>query len=64
MLGMWAGEGDGESAKYWLALVTEPENRWGSRHFLPDLLRLQRATDIVSAVFAATIVQTCIIHLK
>ena len=27
VLGMWAGEGDGESAKYWLAVLTELKNR-------------------------------------
>ena len=27
VLGMWAGDGDGESAKYWMAVLTELRNR-------------------------------------
>lgn len=27
VLGMWAGDGDGESAKYWMAALTELRNR-------------------------------------
>ena len=29
ILGMWAGDGDGESAKFWLAVLTELKNRGG-----------------------------------
>lgn len=62
ILGMWAGEGDGESAKFgWqcspnCAIV-------GSRHLLPGLRRPQGLPDSVSAAFPLATVQTCIIHL-
>ncbi|MEB3996482.1 transposase, partial [Mycobacterium ulcerans] len=63
VLGMWAGEGDGESAKYWLAVLTELKNRGVADIFFLVCDGLKGLPDSVSAVFPDTVVQTCIIHL-
>jgi transposase-like protein len=63
VLGMWAGEGDGESAKYWLAVLTELKNRGVVDIFFLVCDGLKGLPASVNAVFADTIVQTCIIHL-
>lgn len=63
VLGIWAGEGDGESAKYWLAVLTELRNRGVSDIFFLVCDGLKGLPQSVNAVFADTIVQTCIIHL-
>lgn len=63
VLGMWAGEGDGESAKYWLAVLTELRNRGVADIFFLVCDGLKGLPASVNAVFADTIVQTCIIHL-
>ena len=63
VLGMWAGEGDGESAKYWLAVLTELKNRGVADIFFLVCDGLKGLPASVNAVFADTIVQTCVIHL-
>ena len=62
ILGIWAGDG-GEGAKYWLQVFTELRNRG-----LEDVLMLvcdglKGLPDAVEAVWPATIVQTCLVHL-
>ncbi|WP_237768185.1 IS256 family transposase, partial [Serinicoccus sp. CNJ-927] len=63
ILGMWAGDGDGESAKYWLAVLTELRNRGVKDVFFVVCDGLKGLPDSVNAVFPEAIVQTCIIHL-
>lgn len=63
ILGMWAGDGDGESAKYWLAVLTELKNRGVKDVFFVVCDGLKGLPDSVNAVFPEAIVQTCIIHL-
>ncbi|AKT50948.1 transposase [Arsenicicoccus sp. oral taxon 190] len=63
VLGMWAGDGDGESAKYWLAVLTELRNRGVKDVFFVVCDGLKGLPDSVNAVFPQAIVQTCIIHL-
>ena len=63
VLGMWAGEGDAESAKYWLAVLTELRNRGVADIFFLVCDGLKGLPASVSAVFPDTVVQTCIIHL-
>ena len=63
VLGMWAGEGDGESAKYWMAVLTELKNRGVADMFFLVCDGLKGLPTSVNAVFPGTIVQTCIIHL-
>ena len=63
VLGMWAGDGDGESAKFWLAVLTELRNRGVKDVFFVVCDGLKGLPDSVSTAFPQAIVQTCIIHL-
>jgi len=63
ILGMWAGEGDGESAKFWFAVLTDLKTRGVKDVFFVVCDGLKGLPDSVSAVFPAATVQTCIIHL-
>jgi putative transposase len=63
VLGMWAGDGDGESAKFWLAVLTELRNRGVKDVFFVVCDGLKGLPDSVNAAFPQAIVQTCIIHL-
>ena len=63
ILGMWAGDGDGESAKFWMAVLTELKNRGVRDVFFVVCDGLKGLPDSVNAVFPLSIVQTCIIHL-
>jgi transposase-like protein len=63
ILGMWAGDGDGESAKFWLAVLTELKNRGVRDVFFVVCDGLKGLPDSVNAVFPLAIVQTCLIHL-
>lgn len=63
ILGMWAGDGDGESAKFWLAVLTDLKNRGVKDIFFLVCDGLKGLPDSVSAVFPLATVQTCIIHL-
>src|ERR1700712_3731439 len=63
VLGMWAGDGDGESAKFWLAVLTEMKNRGVKDVFFVVCDGLKGLPDSVNTAFPRAIVQTCIIHL-
>jgi putative transposase len=63
VLGMWAGDGDGESAKFWLAVLTELKNRGVADVFFVVCDGLKGLPASVNAAFPAALVQTCIIHL-
>src|SRR3954470_3216951 len=63
VLGMWAGDGDGESAKFWMAVLTELKNRGVKDVFFVVCDGLKGLPDSVNAVFPLATVQTCIIHL-
>ena len=63
ILGMWAGDGDGESAKFWLQVLTELKNRGVRDVFFVVCDGLKGLPDSVTAVFPLAIVQTSIIHL-
>ena len=63
VLGMWAGEGDGESAKYWLSVLTELKNRAVADIFFLVCDGLKGLPQSVGAAFPDTVVQTCVIHL-
>jgi transposase-like protein len=63
ILGMWAGDGDGESAKFWMAVLTELRNRGVRDVFFVVCDGLKGLPDSVNAVFPLATVQTCIIHL-
>lgn len=63
VLGMWAGDGDGESAKYWMAVLTQLGNRGVQDVFFVVCDVLKGLPEGVNAVFALSMVHTCIIHL-
>jgi putative transposase len=63
ILGMWFGDGGGESAKFWMVVLTELRNRGVADVFFLVCDGLKGLPDSVNAVWPATIVQTCLIHL-
>jgi putative transposase len=63
ILGMWAGDGDGESAKFWMAVLTELRNRGVRDVFFVVCDGLKGLPDSVNAVWPLATVQACIIHL-
>ena len=63
VLGLWAGHGAGESAKFWMGVLTDLKNRGVADVFFIVCDGLKGLPDSVNAVFPAAIVQTCIVHL-
>jgi putative transposase len=63
ILGMWFGDGGGESAKFWMVVLTELRNRGIADVFFLVCDGLKGLPDSVNAVWPSTIVQTCLIHL-
>ena len=63
ILGIWAGNGGGESAKFWLQVLTELKNRGVEDIFFVICDGLKGLPDSVGAVYGQAIVQTCVIHL-
>ncbi len=63
ILGMWAGDGDGESAKFWYAVLTDLKSRGVKDVFFVVCDGLKGLPDSINAVFPQAIVQTCVIHL-
>lgn len=63
VLGLWAGTGGGESAKFWLSVLTDLKNRGVGDIFFVVCDGLKGLPDAVGAVFPASIVQACVIHL-
>jgi putative transposase len=63
VLGLWAGAGGGESAKFWMSVLTELKNRGVADVFFIVCDGLKGLPDSANAVFGQAIVQTCIIHL-
>jgi transposase-like protein len=62
VLGLWAGAGGGESAKFWLQVLTELRNR-GVEDIFIICDGLKGLPDSVGAAFPQAVVQTCVIHL-
>ena len=64
VLGLWAGtSGHGESAKFWMNVLTEIKNRGVNDVFFIVCDGLKGLPDSVNNVFPLATVQTCIIHL-
>jgi putative transposase len=63
VLGLWAGTGRGESAKFWMNVLTDLKNRGVADVFFIVCDGLKGLPDSVHAVFPHTIVQACVIHL-
>jgi len=62
ILGLWAGSG-GEGSKFWMSVLTDLRNRGVRDVFFVVCDGLKGLPDVVSNVWPAAIVQTCIIHL-
>jgi transposase-like protein len=62
ILGLWAGTG-GEGAKFWMSVLTDLKNRGVADVFFLVCDGLKGLPEVVSNVWPATIVQTCLIHL-
>jgi putative transposase len=63
ILGMWAGDGGGESAKFWMAVLTDLKNRGVADVFFVFCDGLKGLPNSVNTVWPMATVQTCIIHL-
>jgi putative transposase len=63
VLGLWAGDGGGESAKFWLSVLTDLRNRGVADVFFVVCDGLKGLPDSVSYVWPEAIVQACIVHL-
>ena len=63
VLGLWAGHGGGESAKFWMSVLTDLRNRGVKDVFFIVCDGLKGLPDSVNAVFPLAIVQACVIHL-
>ena len=64
VLGVWAGTpGAGESAKFWISILTELKNRGVLDIFYLVCDGLKGMPESVNAVFKETTVQTCVVHL-
>lgn len=65
VLGIWAGNepGAGESAKFWLQILTELKNRGVEDIFYLVCDGLSGLPQAVNTVFERTIVQNCVIHM-
>jgi putative transposase len=63
ILGMWAGEGAGESAKFWMQVLTQLRNRGVADVFFVVCDGLKGLPNSVNTVWPMATVQTCIIHL-
>lgn len=61
VLGMWAAETEG--AKFWLQVVTELKNRGVQDIFIACVDGLKGFPEAIEAVFPATQVQLCLVHL-
>jgi transposase-like protein len=62
ILGLWAGSG-GEGAKFWMSVLTDLRNRGIKDVFFLVCDGLKGLPEVVTSVWPAAIVQTCIIHL-
>ncbi|USX56696.1 IS256 family transposase [Lentzea sp. HUAS12] len=62
ILGLWAGDG-GESAKYWLHVLTELKNRGVADVLMVVCDGLTGLPDAITTVWPQTITQTCVVHL-
>ena len=63
IVGLWAGDGAGEGAKYWLTVLTEIRNRGTADVCIVVCDGLKGLPEAVNTVWPQAIVQTCVVHL-
>ena len=61
MLGHWVADG-GESANFWLSVITDLQNRGVQDIFIASMDGLTGFSEALHAVFPQTELQRCIIH--
>ncbi len=61
LLGMWIAEN--ESAKFWLNVLTEFQNRGLNDILIACIDGLKGFSDAISTVFPKTQIQLCIVHM-
>jgi putative transposase len=62
ILGLWAGDGAGEGAKYWLTVLSEIKNRGTADVCIVVCDGLKGLPEAVNTVWPQAIVQTCVVH--
>lgn len=60
ILGIWIGEG--ESAKFWMKVLTDPQTRGAKDIFICSVDGLKGFEEAITAVYPKTEVQQCIVH--
>ena len=63
VLGLWAGHGSGESAKFWMSVLTDIKNRGVADVFFIVCDGLKGLPESANTVFKHANVQACVIHL-
>jgi transposase-like protein len=63
VLGLWAGDSNGEGAKFWTRVLTELRNRGVADVLMVVCDGLKGLPDAIGAVWPQAVVQTCLIHL-
>jgi putative transposase len=63
MLGMWVGASTGESAKFWLSVLSELKSRGVTDVCIVCCDGLTGLPDAISVTWPAAVVQTCVVHL-
>ena len=63
VLGLWVGPTTGESAKFWLSVLSELKGRGVGRCAHRVLRRLTGLPDAIGVVWPQAVVQLCVVHL-
>jgi transposase-like protein len=63
VLGMWVGASTGESAKFWLSVLSELKSRGVTDVCIVCCDGLTGRPDAISVTWPAAVVQTCVVHL-
>ena len=63
MLGMWVGASTGESAKFWLSVLSELQSRGVADVCIVCCDGLTGLPDAIGVTWPAAVVQTCVVHL-
>lgn len=63
ILGIWARDGGGEGAKYWLGVLTEIKNRGAEDVCIAVCDGLKGLSEAITTVWEQATVHTCVIHL-
>lgn len=62
LLGMYLGKAGGESAKFWLHVLTDLQNRGVADIFIACIDNLSGFEEAIESIFPETAVQLCIVH--